>query len=79
MITMDSPPSNPKYDMMIKMGIPKEAVLQKMQLENKITKINPNDLQNITLKKTKINEKTKSNDMPYLTELLNRIKLIYNI
>ena len=50
-----------------------------MRLENKITKINPNDLQNITLKKTKINEKKKSNDMPYLTELLNRIKLISNI
>ena len=73
------PPSNPKYDMMIKMGIPKEAVLQKMRLEETPKRINPHDLQNVTLKKTKINEKTKSNDMPYLTELLNRIKFISNI
>ena len=73
------PPSNPKYDMMIKMGIPKEAVLQKMRLEDTPKRINPSDLQNVTLKKTKINEKTKSNDMPYLTELLNRIKLISNL
>ena len=73
------PPSNPKYDMMIKMGIPKEAVLQKMRLEDTPKRINPSDLQNVTLKKTKINEKKKSNDMPYLTELLNRIKLISTI
>ena len=72
------PPVNSKYDMMIKMGIPKEAVLQKMRLEDTPKRINPSDLQNVTLKKTKINEKTKSNDMPYLNELLNRIKLISN-
>ena len=73
------PPTNSKYDMMIKMGIPKEAVLQKMRLENTPKKIQPKDLQNITLKKTKPIEKKKTDDMPYLSELLKRIKLISNI
>ena len=49
-----------------------------MRLEDTPKRINPSDLQNVTLKKTKMNEKKKSNDMPYLTELLNRIKLISN-
>jgi len=73
------PPANTKYDMMIRMGIPKEAVLQKMRLENKVTKIKASDLQKVTLKKTTINVKKKSEEMPYLEELLNRIKLISNL
>lgn len=72
------PPINSKYDKMIKMGIPKDAVLQKMRLENNPKKINPQDLQNVKLKKTVIKEKEKIVEMPYLAELLNRIK-IYSI
>ena len=37
------PPINSRYDKMIKMGIPKDAVLQKMRLENNPKKINPQD------------------------------------
>ena len=64
---------------MIKRGIPKDAVLQKMRLENNPKKINPQDLQNVTLKKTVIKEKEKIDDMPYLAELLKRIKLFSNV
>ena len=73
------PPINSKYDKMIKMGIPKDAVLQKMRLENNPKKINPQDLQNVTLKKTVIKEKEKIDDMPYLAELLKRIKIFSNV
>ena len=73
------PPINSKYDKMIKMGIPKDAVLQKMRLENNPKKINPQDLQNVTLKKTVIKEKEKTDDMPYLAELLKRIKIFSNV
>ena len=69
------PPINSKYDIMIKMGIPKDAVLQKMRLENNPKKINPQDLQNVTLKKTVIKEKEKKEDIPYLAELLNAISI----
>tara|TARA_A100001015_G_scaffold29545_1_gene32825 strand:- start:201 stop:1025 length:825 start_codon:yes stop_codon:yes gene_type:complete len=68
-----------KYDKMIKMGIPKDAVLQKMRLEETPRVINPKDLQNVKLKKTIIKEKQKSDDMPYLAELLKRIKLFSNV
>jgi hypothetical protein len=64
---------------MIKMGIPKEAVLQKMRLEDAPKRINPNDLQNVILKKTVIKEKEKVDDMPYLAELLKRIKIFSNV
>ena len=73
------PPINSKYEKMIKMGIPKDAVLQKMRLENNPKKINPQDLQNVTLKKTVIKEKEKTDDMPYLAELLKRIKIFSNV
>tara|TARA_B110000858_G_scaffold103342_1_gene118464 strand:- start:59 stop:883 length:825 start_codon:yes stop_codon:yes gene_type:complete len=73
------PPINSKYDRMIKMGIPKEAVLQKMRLEDAPKRINPNDLQNVILKKTVIKEKEKVDDMPYLAELLKRIKIFSNV
>ena len=73
------PPINSKYDRMIKMGIPKEAVLQKMRLEDAHKRINPNDLQNVILKKTVIKEKEKVDDMPYLAELLKRIKIFSNV
>ena len=73
------PPINSKYDRMIKMGIPKEAVLQKMRLEDAPKRINPNDLQNVILKKTIIKEKEKVDDMPYLAELLKRIKIFSNV
>ena len=77
------PPPNTqsKYDKMIKMGIPKDAVLQKMRLEETPRVINPLDLQNVKLKKTIIKEKEKDkiDDMPYLAELLKRIKLLSNI
>jgi hypothetical protein len=73
------PPLNSKYDKMIKMGIPKDAVLQKMRLENNPKKINPQDLQNVKLKKTVIEEKEKIEDMPYLAELLKRIKIFSNV
>jgi hypothetical protein len=74
------PPINSRYDKMIKMGIPKEAVLQKMRLEDvKDKRINPQDLQNVTLKKTIPNEKKKSDDAPYLAELLERIKIFTNV
>ena len=70
-----------KYDKMIKMGIPKDAVLQKMRLEETPRVINPLDLQNVKLKKTIIKEKQKDkiDDMPYLAELLKRIKLFSNV
>ena len=70
-----------KYDKMIKMGIPKDAVLQKMRLEETPRVINPLDLQNVKLKKTIIKEKEKDkiDDMPYLAELLKRIKLFSNV
>ena len=70
-----------KYDKMIKMGIPKDAVLQKMRLEETPRVINPKDLQNVKLKKTIIKEKQKDkiDDMPYLAELLKRIKLFSNV
>ena len=70
-----------KYDKMIKMGIPKDAVLQKMRLEETPRVINPLDLQNVKLKKTVIKEKQKDkiDDMPYLAELLKRIKLFSNV
>ena len=77
------PPPNTqsKYDKMIKMGIPKDAVLQKMRLEETPRVINPLDLQNVKLKKTIIKEKEKDkiDDMPYLAELLKRIKLFSNV
>ena len=77
------PPPNTqsKYDKMIKMGIPKDAVLQKMRLEETPRVINPLDLQNVKLKKTIIKEKQKDkiDDMPYLAELLKRIKLFSNV
>jgi hypothetical protein len=75
------PPPNiqSKYDKMIKMGIPKDAVLQKMRLEETPRVINPKDLQNVKLKKTIIKEKEKIDDMPYLAELLKRIKLFSNV
>lgn len=77
------PPPNTqsKYDKMIKMGIPKDAVLQKMRLEETPRVINPLDLQNVKLKKTVIKEKQKDkiDDMPYLEELLKRIKLFSNV
>ena len=77
------PPSGveSKYDKMIKMGIPKDAVLQKMRLEETPRVINPKDLQNVKLKKTIIKEKQKDkiDDMPYLAELLKRIKLFSNV
>ena len=63
---------------MIKMGIPKEAVLQKMRLESKVNRIKPSDLQNVSLKKTIPNEKKKPDEMPYFEELLKRIGLISN-
>jgi hypothetical protein len=73
------PPINSKYDKMIKMGIPKDAVLQKMRLEETPKVINPKDLQNVKLKKTVIKKKEKTDDIPYLAELLKRIKLLSNI
>ena len=75
------PPIESKYDKMIKMGIPKDAVLQKMRLEETPRVINPLDLQNVKLKKTIIKEKQKDkiDDMPYLAELLKRIKLFSNV
>ena len=75
------PPINCKYDKMIKMGIPKDAVLQKMRLEETPRVINPLDLQNVKLKKTVIKEKEKEkiDDMPYLAELLKRIKMFSNV
>ena len=77
------PPPNTqsKYDKMIKMGIPKDAVLQKMRLEETPRVINPLDLKNVKLKKTVIKEKQKDkiDDMPYLAELLKRIKLFSNV
>jgi len=73
------PPINSKYDKMIKMGIPKEAVLQKMRLEDAPKRINANDLQNVILKKTVIKKKEKVDDMPYLAELLKRIKIFSNV
>ena len=42
-------------------------------------KTNPQDLQNVTLKKTVIKEKEKIDDMPYLAELLKRIKIFSNV
>uniref|UniRef100_A0A6C0C6F0 Uncharacterized protein n=1 Tax=viral metagenome TaxID=1070528 RepID=A0A6C0C6F0_9ZZZZ len=72
------PPLNEKYEKMIRMGIPKEAVLQKMRLESKVNRIKPSDLQNVSLKKTKPNEKRKSEELPYLAELFKRIGLISN-
>ena len=53
------PPINSKYDKMIKMGIPKDAVLQKMRLENNPKKLIQQDLQNVTLKKTVIIKKKR--------------------
>ena len=75
------PEVDSKYDKMIKMGIPKDAVLQKMRLEETPRVINPLDLQNVKLKKTVIKEKEKDkiDDMPYLAELLKRIKLFSNV
>lgn len=75
------PEMESKYDKMIKMGIPKDAVLQKMRLEETPRVINPLDLQNVKLKKTVIKEKQKDkiDDMPYLAELLKRIKLFSNV
>ena len=75
------PKMESKYDKMIKMGIPKDAVLQKMRLEETPRVINPLDLQNVKLKKTIIKEKQKDkiDDMPYLAELLKRIKLFSNV
>ena len=75
------PEMESKYDKMIKMGIPKDAVLQKMRLEETPRVINPLDLQNVKLKKTIIKEKEKDkiDDMPYLAELLKRIKLFSNV
>lgn len=67
-----------KYEKMIKMGIPKDAVLQKMRLESKVNRIKPSDLQNVSLKKTKPNEKRKSEELPFFDELLKRIGLISN-
>ena len=61
------------------MGIPKDAVLQKMRLEDTPKVINPKDLKNVKLKKTIINKKEKTEDVPYLAELLKRIKLLSNI
>ena len=62
-----------KYDKMIKMGVPTNAVQHKIKLDNKIC---ASDLQNVTLKKTITNDKKKKNiadDVPYLMELLSRI------
>ena len=73
------PPINSKYDRMIKMGIPKEEDIKKMRLEDTPKRINANDLQNVILKKTVIKEKDKIDDMPYLAELLKRIKIFSNV
>ena len=61
-----------KYDKMIKMGVPTNAVQHKKTLDNKIC---ADDLQNVTLKKTITNDKKKDiiDDVPYLMELLSRI------
>jgi len=71
------PPINSKYDKMIKMGIPKDAVLQKMRLENNPKKINPQDLQNVKLKKTVTNIKKEQKD-ELLEELKLKLKLKHN-
>ena len=62
------PPINSRYDKMIKMGIPKDAVLQKMRLESNANKIKVSDLQNVSLRKTTPNEKRKSEEIQYLEE-----------
>lgn len=59
-----------KYDKMIKMGVPTNAVENKKAIDNKIR---AEDLQSITLKKTVINENKQTDDIPYMIELLSKL------
>ena len=65
-----------KYDRMIKFGVPTNAVQNKKQVDGKI---NAQDLQSVTLKKTITNENNKdtkdndTDDVPYLIELLSKL------
>ena len=63
-----------KYDKMIKMGVPTNAVENKKKIDSKIR---AEDLQSITLKKTVINDNNKKEDdednIPYMIELLSKL------
>tara|TARA_A100001015_G_scaffold28132_1_gene31238 strand:+ start:135 stop:962 length:828 start_codon:yes stop_codon:yes gene_type:complete len=60
-----------KYDKMIKMGVPTNAVENKKKIDSKIR---AEDLQSITLKKTVINKNEKDDeDIPYMIELLSKL------
>ena len=60
-----------KYDKMIKMGVPTNAVENKKKIDSKIR---AEDLQSITLKKTVINDKKEEEDnIPYMIELLSKL------
>jgi len=73
------PSSLSKYDKMIKIGIPKNAVEQK----KKIDSIQPKDLQNVSLKKIDkkvIIHKKKSNDFtPTVEQLKNTLLLLKKV
>ena len=63
-----------KYDKMIKMGVPTNAVENKKKIDSKIR---AEDLQSITLKKTVINDNNKKegdeDNIPYMIELLSKL------
>ena len=61
-----------KYDKMIKMGVPTNAVENKKIIDSKIR---AEDLQSITLKKTVINDnkKEEEDNIPYMIELLSKL------
>jgi len=71
MVPPPPPPPLTKYDKMIKMGVPINAVQNKIQSDKKIQ---AKDLQSITLKKTIINDKKViEDDIPYMIELMNKL------
>lgn len=63
-----------KYDKMIKMGVPTNAVQHKKEIDNKIS---AKDLQSIKLRKTITNnnnvKKEEEDNIPYMIELLSKL------
>ena len=66
------PPLPNKFNHLLKLGISEEAINHKLKMEN--SRINPLDLQNVKLKKTKTIIKTEQKD-ELLEELLKKIKI----